>query len=89
VIVTSRDHYVLIDLEGAIKLGTAPASDEAGASPMPVAWQGGAVLVHGKYTAQSDLRQLASMLEGSPSSIDLVALLNDATTADAVLQHIF
>jgi hypothetical protein len=83
VIVTGRQNYVLIDLEDAIKLGTAPDP----AADMPKAWQEGAVLVDGKYVPQSDLRQLASLFQGS-SAGDCAHHLAMAATADEAISRI-
>jgi hypothetical protein len=83
--VTARDHFVLIDLEGAVKLGT--RFDSASQSSMPQAWRSGAVLVNGQYTIHSDLQQVADMFahDTSVRVQGLVQRLRTASTATEVL----
>jgi hypothetical protein len=83
--VTARDHFVLIDLEGAVKLGT--RFDTASQSSMPQAWRSGAVLVNGQYTVHSDLQQVADMFarDTSVRVQGLVQRLRTASTASEVL----
>ena len=88
VIVTARDHFVLIDLEGAVKLGT--RFDTASQGSMPQAWRSGAVLVKGHYTIQSDLQQVANMFAHDTSQRvqGLVQRLRTASTATEVINDI-
>jgi hypothetical protein len=86
VIVTGNNHFVLIDLEGAVKLGT--SFDESEQGTMPQAWNSGAVLVNGHYTVHSDLQQVADMFahDTSVRVQRLVQLLATASTAAEVLR---
>jgi hypothetical protein len=87
VIVTGRDQFVLIDLEGAVKLGT--VFDTASVDSLPTAWRAGEVLWNGQYTVQSDLQQVADMIRATGVSMDdLVLSLTTALTADEVLQRL-
>jgi serine/threonine protein kinase len=87
VIVTGRDHFVLIDLEGAVKLGT--VFDTASVDSLPTAWRAGEVLRNGQYTVQSDLQQVADMIRATGVSMDdMVLSLTTASTADEVLQRL-
>lgn len=87
VIVTARDHFVLIDLESAVKLGT--RFDTTSQSSMPQAWRNGAVLVQGQYTVQSDLQQVADMFAHDTSQRvqGLVQRLRTASTATEILDE--
>ena len=87
VIVTGRDQFVLIDLEGTVRLGT--VFDTSSVDSWPTAWRSGDVLRNGRYAVQSDLQQLAEMIRATGVRMDDVVLsLTRASTADEVLQRL-
>lgn len=55
---------------------------------VPRAWENGAVLEDGRYTAKSDLRQLANMVKGCAAAGSVVTALQDADTAREALERI-
>ncbi|KAG5177765.1 hypothetical protein JKP88DRAFT_248655 [Tribonema minus] len=79
--------YVLIDLEGAVKLQSTPQR------PFPDAWQGGRYLVNSKFTKQSDFGMLADMIgECSTLSADAANFIGALrqgrfASASAALAH--
>jgi tRNA A-37 threonylcarbamoyl transferase component Bud32 len=88
VIQTSHLRYVLIDLEGVVKLNVMCTP------PFPVSWRNGAVLQdESMFTAQSDLRMLADMIEQAHSREEDVQSFIDGvrahtiTSADAAREH--
>jgi hypothetical protein len=63
VIQTSRPGYVLVNLEGVVKLNVMCTP------PFPTSWCDGAILQNeAVFTAQSDLRMLADMIEKARST---------------------
>ncbi|KAG5177707.1 hypothetical protein JKP88DRAFT_226426 [Tribonema minus] len=84
VILTTASQFVLIDLEGAMQLGSVVDLGEN----VPRAWENGAVLEDGRYTAKSDLRQLANMVKGCAAAGSVVTALQDADTAREALERI-
>ncbi|KAG5189087.1 hypothetical protein JKP88DRAFT_243346 [Tribonema minus] len=79
VIKTSASQFVLIDLEGAMPLGSTVDLD---IQMMPIAWQEGAVLENNRYTAKSDLLQLANMLRRRHSAAAMMTALEAANSAE-------
>ena len=85
VISISSSKYVLIDLEGGVRLGSGCVT------PYPKAWRDGAVLVDGKYEVTSDLQQVANLFAGLPLGHDASEvesrLRQHGATAKYVLQE--